>query len=201
MQSCYDNTLLATEQRRCRYCRGCEYFDIIGHYGCCNYYLQTGNRRPCRFCLKDCSVRVFRKGFVPSDKHLAFCRKVDAEEQAEQARQAKRKDLSAKEPAPPILTEKELAAYDITEQDRKQGRPLSWDAKYGFLLYQQGFYLYEIAEVFDIRIDRVEYAAKAHGWFANRPVGVQRKRHDIEQAKREYQEYRARQNGQKEGKQ
>ena len=43
---------LATNTRNCK--RPCIYLDK--QIGCCNYYLETGNRRPCQ-PGKDCTVR------------------------------------------------------------------------------------------------------------------------------------------------
>lgn len=110
------------ENVRMRHCTGCKYAGTCGAYGCCNYYLITGKRRPCKFGTK-CPVKELRKGFTLPDDYEEWCAKLDAEmsekEQAEKERLRQQKNREKRIRA--LLTEAEKDRNDaIAEMERKR---------------------------------------------------------------------------------
>ena len=172
----YENTLCPTEQRRCRHCRGCKYFECVSSMGCCNYFLYTGIRRPAPFGLKDCPVRVDRKGFVQPEWHKQFCDRVDAEEEMKQKRQERKAEQI-----------RQLGYDPDKPQPKRRGRRPTWDTEYGKILYLRGYYLFEISEILNVKKETIWTYATDNFWQDEFPQDVTRHRHDLEAAKIEYE--------------
>lgn len=189
--TCYEKKLCSTERRRCRHCRGCIYFDVVSTCGCCNYYLLTGKRRPSKFAAPDCKARTYKPGYVVPEYHIRYCQRVDEEEAIKQQNGVGKK-------SPKHLNSLEQCEEAHREALKRPGRKPTWDVGYGLWLYRLGYYYFEIADIVNTTQDKIAAYASDHHWADLIPPDVERERHDIEQAKREYQEYRARQNGQKE---
>lgn len=174
-----------TEQKRVRYCRGCVYLGSAGMNACCDYYLVTGNRRPCPAGTKDCSVKKYGNGSEPSAEHIAWCKKVDAEIEA------RRKEL-----------EKAQRVKDLCEQNGvnrtlfavKRGRRIKWDTDYAFSLYCKGYYIHEIASILDIKVECLQSYMQKHFWRDYRPSSLHFTSHDIEKGRQEYRAYMEKKN-------
>lgn len=161
----YLQTVCAKEAERCRHCRGCIYFGIAWTNGCCDYYLTTGKRRPNKFGVKDCAVKVVVDR-VPQ-KHLDWCDEIDRREADKQAGPAKPK---------------------------KRGRPMSWDVEYAQVLYNHGYYYFEIAEILGTTNDAVSDYSSAHFWTETKPHNVCCTRHDLSVEPARYARYREQRN-------
>lgn len=177
------------EMEKWRYCRGCKYLSSAGHWGCCDYILYTDKRRPCGIG-KDCTVREYDKGYVPPQRHIEWCKKVDerleAERREEERRQAERRAMIlAALNAPPV----ELDYID--DGQKKRGRPRTWDYEYAFYLYCHGYYIAEIREILNIpeRINLQEIVTNE--WRDKLPPGVQFKRHNIPLERQKYMVYKS----------
>lgn len=46
------------ELMRIRNCQGCKYLGAVSANGYCKYYLETGIRRPNKFGIENCSVKI-----------------------------------------------------------------------------------------------------------------------------------------------
>lgn len=185
--------ILPSEQRRCRYCRGCIFFAQCDHFGSCDYFMRTGKRRPSKPGLPDCPVREYPENYKQPKGHADFCARVDAEikaaEEAERAMLRRAERLAKRDQE---LTDDELEQFDADNPgaERKKGRPLSWDAKYGFKLFMEGYYFYEIADVLGVKRNSVVQYATLHDWRDKYPKGQPRQRHDIAAAIEEYQQFK-----------
>lgn len=91
------------------------------------------------------------------------------------------------------LTDDELEQFDADNPgaERKKGRPLSWDAKYGLQLYLDGYYFFEIADILGVARNCVVKYATQHKWADKYPDCKPRQRHDIAAAINEYEQYKA----------
>lgn len=78
-----------SEQIRMRHCLGCKYMVTCAYYGCCNYYLTTGKRRPCKFGQK-CPVKALLPKFTLPDWYDAWCAEWDAKIEKKRANAARR---------------------------------------------------------------------------------------------------------------
>lgn len=90
------------------------------------------------------------------------------------------------------LTDDELEQFDADNPDaeRKKGRPMSWDAQYGFKLFMDGFYYFEIAEILGVARGTVTRYAILHDWQDKYPKDQTRHRHDIAAAIEAYEQYK-----------
>ena len=174
----FEHTLCPAEKKRCRHCRGCIYFDVVAHYGCCNYFLVTGTRRPSRAGDRNCCVRKYPPGFVMPEWHKQYCKRIDDEEDQKQRDRDRAADQAEKTESDPDAPPK-----------KTRGRRPQWDCEYGFRLYLDGYYYFEICEILGVKFEALAAYASDHFWKNKFPPGTVRHRHDIDAAKREYQAY------------
>lgn len=186
MPTCHEHDLCSTERRRCRHCRGCVYFETVSNFGCCNYFLLTGKRRPSRFGLPDCSVREYRPGYVVPDYHKKFCQRVDEQEAQKAQADPNRKKQK-------YIESLQQCVEWQQEQMKRPGRKPMFDVAYALWLYSTGYYWFEVAEVLSAKQDRLEAYSSDHHWAEMIPPGVQRRRHNINQAKADYQRWKEKQ--------
>lgn len=99
------------ENERMRHCLGCKYMGVAGTCGCCNYYLETGIRRPCSFGQK-CPVKALRKGYKLPPNYESWCENLDRRF-AEQAKKKAREQAEREAAIRALLTE----ADDRSEQE------------------------------------------------------------------------------------
>lgn len=174
----WHSALTPNEQRRCRHCKGCKYFSSAGSFGTCDYLLMTDMRRPCK-AGKGCTVRKDKAIWQPTEKYLAWVKLVD-----EQEAYAERKRKLAEERE--ALQQK----YGLPDNLIKtNGRKPSFDIKYAQMLYNAGYYNFEIAEVLGTTAEKVSKYAQRHDWAEQAPRDLVRTRHDIPTAIAEYKKY------------
>ena len=182
------NSLNTVEGWRCRYCRGCKYFGSVGAYGCCNYLLIAGSRRKNKFGVRDCGAKEMIAGYRLSEKHKKYCEgqppeSVLAIEKRE--REAERRLAKQKE-------KKRIPIYDKYQAPPgTRGRRATWDTEYAAKLYQRGFYIYEIAEIVGVKFQRVNEYSLYNKWSQKYRDRKPPTRHDLRQAKEEYEQYKA----------
>ena len=186
------------EKIRMRNCRGCIYLGTAGSHGCCNYYEMAQRRRPCKFGLKDCPAKVMIPGYVIPKEHIEFCQKIDEmnRRQAEQAERMARIRLERIERLNAEIErqakEDALGESEPPQKRDPRGRQASWDTHYAFQLYKEGYYMFEIAEVCGTNVEKIVACAKHNEWSKYLPAEVERFRHDMDQAKADYEEYQRR---------
>lgn len=204
------STLGRPERIRMRHCLGCKYMGVVAAYGCCDYYLTTGNRRPCKFGQK-CSVKVLRRGFVLPKNYSEWCdewdRKIAERREREErerleresdtsavftaADNAERRDLESK---PKQTTKKPVFEYKIDSlRIRKapcgagtRGRKLSWDVDYAFSLYCAGFYITDIEDIMGIKQSTLNAYIEHHGWRDEQDRAKVFHRADIQSERKRY---------------
>ena len=192
------------EAIRMRNCRGCIYLGTVGCSGCCDYWLIADRMRPSKFG-EECPVKVMIPGYVIPQEHLDFCKRIDEREKRrkEQAERQAKKRLEWIEKIAEEIKKDELTNSMDQSNDEEQrnplprtnnphGRPVTWDTQYAFSLYMDGYYIFEIAEILGVSISKVTSHAKYHQWAKQFPEDVCRYRHDIDQAKLDYEEYKKR---------
>ena len=179
------------EAARIRHCRGCRYLGTVAGYGCCNYYLETGNRRPSKFGTP-CSVKEIIKGFVMPKSHAEYVNRIDMEEeerrkQSEFAAEMRLKRLNERNAKIEAML---MQAENDPENEitRKRGRRLTWDSDYAFDLFCEGFRLFEISKVMDVPMKNLTQYASYHNWRGQCEY-VKYIRHDIKQAREYYLAY------------
>lgn len=174
----WHSALTPNEQRRCRYCKGCKYFSSAGSFGTCDYLLMTDMRRPCK-AGKGCTVRKDKAIWQPTEKYLAWVKLVD-----EQEAYAERKRKLAEERE--TVQKKYGLPVDLITTN---GRKPSFDVSYAQMLYNAGYYNYEIAEVLGTTAEKVRKYSLRHSWSQQAPRDLKRTRHDIAAAIIEYKKY------------
>lgn len=180
------------EAERIRHCRGCKYLGTVAEYGCCNYFLETGNRRPSKFGTP-CSVKELIHGYVLPKSHTEYVNRIDAEEeerrkQSEFAAEMRLKRINER-------NAKIEAMFRQAENDpeneitRKRGRMITWDSEYAFDLFRGGYRLFEISKVLDVPMKNLSQYASYHNWRGQCEY-IKYIKHDIKQAREDYLAYR-----------
>ena len=187
------STLGRPERIRMRHCLGCKYMGTAAAFGCCNYYLTTGIRRPCKFGQK-CPVKVLRQGFALPKNYNEWCaewdRKIAERRELEERERLERERLGRESETSPVFTAADNAKKRDKESKPKQvqkkavfkykieslrirkapcgagtrGRKLAWDADYAFSLYCAGFYITDIEDIMGIKQSTLNAYIEHHGW-------------------------------------
>lgn len=183
------------EAIRMRNCRGCIYLGTVGCSGCCDYWAIADRLRPSKFGEK-CPVKVMIPGYVIPQDHIEFCERIDERERKRKVqaeRQARKRLEWIKQIEEEIKKQAEEDKDTPPPKNRiEHGRPPTWDTKYAFMLFCEGYYIFEIAEIVGTTVQKVTQCAKYNEWGKKMPPDVYRYRHDIEQAKLDYAEYQRR---------
>ncbi len=165
----------ATDAVRTEGCRGCVHFGLCYHYGCCNYFIDTDELRPCP-PGRGCTVKKLGDGQWPTEaEHRQELRKV-----IQRAKGV-------------ILTE--------NGEQRKRGRPVGcvvqaapkWDYEYGKKLWYEGFNKNDVAYIMGITRCQVDGISRRYDWSRNRPekaASVKKTPGQVERAYLEYQRYK-----------
>lgn len=175
------------EAVRMRHCRGCLYLGTVGCNGCCNYWEITDRRRGSAFGGKDCPQKILIPGYVIPQDHIEFCERKDREEQkrAELEEQRKR-DLNE------YLARINSPDAERIDGRKNNGRQIDWDVEYAHILYNAGYFSFEIAEIVGVERRTLNLYIRNHFWSAELPPYLVRSYHDIDKAKAEYAEYKRR---------
>ena len=171
---------------RCRWCRGCRHFGTVGGTGCCNYFLNTGNLRGTKFG-EPCEKYDKLPGYRQTKEHAAFCKGEPPKSflDVEKRRAAMRQPVSGK-----------FRGEAAPEGKKKvRGRPPSWDVEYGKILYLDGCYQFEIAEILGVPGRKIDEYIFRNLWRVKLKGRKPCHRHDIEAEKAKYAEYLKRKNG------
>lgn len=189
------------EAKRVRNCRGCTYLNIVGCSACCDYWLIEDRLRPSKFGEKGCPVKIVISGYTIPPEHEDFCRRVDEQERRQKEtaeRQAKlrlerieRINRRIEQQAKKDENNTELHLEHKNHPHENRGRSASWDCDYAFQLYIEGYYNFEIAEIVGTTVQKVASYARNNNWQKYLPPDIFRVRHDMEQARMDYQKYRA----------
>lgn len=137
----WNNRAFKTRQiaEKFRYCRGCIYLRTCGSWFACTYLLKEDKKRPCSFG-KDCEVRQYPDGYTVPKSHIAWCKKVDLEED-ERARKANMKG-----------------------GERKKRHQANWDTEYAKELYVRGFSVREICEIVGVKFNTLSSYMHHNHW-------------------------------------
>lgn len=174
-----------------RHCCGCKYMGECYCFGCCNYYLVTGNRRPSKFGQK-CPVKVLRNGYVLPENYEAWCAEWDAKlaEKEQKKQERMQKQLEREENIRALLAEAHESRKTAFEQvsgnkrngsvsydepraidfrkapviSNARGRAVQWDVDYAFSLYVSGYYICDIEDIMQLDGAKLRSYISNHGW-------------------------------------
>lgn len=169
---------------RCRWCRGCRHFGTVGGTGCCNYFLNTGKRRETKFG-EPCGKYDPLPGYKKQKEHEIFCNGTPPPTAINAEKRRNSLFYSPNWKGEPIPA----------TEPKKRGKPPTWDVEYGKLLYMDGCYLFEIAEILDVPRRKIQEYAFRNLWHTKLKSRKPCHRHDIEAEKAKYAEYLKRKNG------
>lgn len=175
------------EAVRMRHCRGCIYLGTVGCNGCCNFWEIADRRRGSEFGGKNCPQKIMIPGYVIPQDHIAFCEQKDREEQLRAELEEQRKRNLEEYLA--MLNGQNSVRVDGR---RRNGRQIDWDVDYAHILYNAGYYSFEIAEIVGVERPTLNLYIRNHNWSAELPPYIVRTYHDIDKAKAEYDEYKRR---------
>lgn len=186
------------ELERVRHCIGCKYHGICGYYGCCNYLLITGNKRPCKYG-GPCSVKVLRKDYTLPDNYYDWVEEID--------RIYAKKNKATVQSAPSNKLKMDImrailsSTFDgsceciqarRSKHRKRCGRQSSFDIDYAWSLYCAGYYLFEISEILSVSRKIIQEYVTRHYWMDIAPSDRVYHRHNVESERKRYQAFQKR---------
>ena len=172
------------EAIRCRHCRGCIYLGACAHMGCCNYWEKMDRLRLCP-PGRGCTVKIISAGYQFEPEWDELVRKYDRKEDEQKRREQRKKHAAEKRRAD---KQKQIESDQITPYGSCRGKKCTWDVEYAHHLYNEGYYVWEIAEIMDLTFYQVRNYADRHEWHLKKTMKPLC-RHDVDEARIVYSDY------------